>query len=54
MFWVINKDKLFSYLIVVCVIGVLIFLGAHLPQKTVETVKMDNTNYINTIDAKSS
>ncbi|MCL2859580.1 MAG: hypothetical protein FWF46_03205 [Oscillospiraceae bacterium] len=53
MFWVINKDKLLSYLIVVCVIGVLIFLGANLPQKTVETVKMEDTNYINTTEQPS-
>lgn len=53
MFWVINKDKLYSYIVTLSMVGVLFTISAVFPKDSVETSTRNTYNHVNSVEAKN-
>jgi len=50
MFWVINKDKLYSYIVTLSMVGVLFTISAVFPKDAVETSTRNTYNQVDFVE----
>jgi len=53
MFFVVNKDKLYSYIVTLSMVGVLFTISAVFPKDSVETSTRNTYNQVDSVEVKN-